>query len=105
MNSKFKLQSDVEFIGLPCAGKLDPDQVMKAFSLGADGVLVLACPEENCRSVFGNSYALERILETRKYLEEAGGHPERIRFENLSSNMEWRLREVIDTFLKQLSVN
>jgi coenzyme F420-reducing hydrogenase delta subunit/Pyruvate/2-oxoacid:ferredoxin oxidoreductase delta subunit len=94
-SSKFKVQSNVEFISLPCTGKMDPDHILKAFSLGADGVMVLACPEENCRSVHGNTYARERILEIRKYMEEAGVHPDRIRFENLSSNMEWFLKELI----------
>lgn len=99
----FKVQGNIEFISLPCAGKLDPDQILKSFSTGADGVLVLACPEENCRSVNGNSYALGRIQETQSYLEEAGFNPERIRFENLSSNMEWRLREIINDFSYCLS--
>ena len=56
-------QGSVEFIGLPCAGKLDPDFLLKALSLGADGVLVLACPEENCRSNHGNTYARDRLAE------------------------------------------
>ena len=55
--SRFKVQGDVEFISLPCAGKMDPDYVLKALVMGADGVLVLACPEENCKSIHGNTYA------------------------------------------------
>ena len=102
-SSKFKVENKVEFISLPCAGKLDPAHILKAFSLGADGVMILACPEENCRSVYGNTYARERILETRQYLEEAGVNPERIRFENISSNMEWYLKEVIESFMQQIS--
>ncbi len=44
--------------------------------MGAEGVLVLACPEENCRSIHGNTYARERIREARNYIEEAGINPE-----------------------------
>jgi len=102
-SSKLKAQSNLEFISLPCAGKIDPDHILKAFSLGADGVLVLACPEKNCRSVHGNTYAWERILEIRKYMEEAGVHPDRIRFENLSSNMEWYLTELIRYYTDDLT--
>ena len=76
----------MEFIGLPCAGKLDPDFLLKALSLGADGVLVLACPEENCRSHHGNTYARDRLAEARDYLEEAGIDGRRLRFEHISSN-------------------
>ena len=100
--SNINVQNNVEFISLPCAGKMDPDHLLGALTMGAEGVMVLACPEENCRSLHGNTYARERIREARNYIEEAGIDPGRIRFENLSSNMEWRLIEIIDNFLKQL---
>ena len=59
----------MEFIGLPCAGKLDPDFLLKALSLGADGVLVLACPEENCRSLHRQYLCpTPRLAEAREYL-------------------------------------
>jgi coenzyme F420-reducing hydrogenase delta subunit/Pyruvate/2-oxoacid:ferredoxin oxidoreductase delta subunit len=88
----------VEFVGLPCAGKLDPDFLLKALSLGADGVLVLACPEENCRSNHGNTYARDRLAEARDYLEEAGIDGRRLRFENISSNRVCLLNEVLQDF-------
>ncbi len=98
----FKVQSDVEFISLPCAGKVDPDYLLRALTMGAEGVMVLACPEENCRSIHGNTYARERIREARNYIEEAGINPERIRFEHLSSNMGWYLKEIIEKFVGEL---
>jgi coenzyme F420-reducing hydrogenase delta subunit/Pyruvate/2-oxoacid:ferredoxin oxidoreductase delta subunit len=99
----YKVQGEVEFIALPCAGKLDPDYVLKALVLGAHGVLVLACPEENCQSLYGNTYARNRIMEAKKYIEEAGLNPDRIRFKNLSSNMVWYLKEVIGEFMDELN--
>jgi coenzyme F420-reducing hydrogenase delta subunit/Pyruvate/2-oxoacid:ferredoxin oxidoreductase delta subunit len=98
-------QSAVEFIGLPCAGKLDTDVLLKALTAGGDGVLVLACPEENCRSLQGNSYARRRLEEAREYLEEAGMDPERFRFATLSSNMVHKLLEIIDRFSEDIKEN
>jgi coenzyme F420-reducing hydrogenase delta subunit/Pyruvate/2-oxoacid:ferredoxin oxidoreductase delta subunit len=100
--SRYKVQGDVKFISLPCAGKIDPDFVLKALAMGAGGVLVLACPEENCKSLHGNTYARGRIGEVQEYVEEAGFNPARIRFEPLSSNMVWRLIEIIEQFLGEL---
>ncbi len=100
--SGFKVPGDVEFISLPCAGKLDPDQVLKALVMGADGVLVLACPEENCQSIHGNTYARGRIQEVQEVVAEAGLNPERIRFEPLSNNMVWFLKEMVGQFLKEI---
>jgi heterodisulfide reductase subunit A-like polyferredoxin/coenzyme F420-reducing hydrogenase delta subunit len=101
--STFKVQGQVDFISLPCAGKLDPDYVLKALAMGAYGVLVLACPEENCKSIHGNTYAHGRFEEIREYAEETGFDPGRIRFEYLSSNMVWKLKEVIDDFMGRLN--
>ena len=94
----------VEFIGLPCAGKLDTDVLLKALSLGADGVLVLACPEENCRSNYGNTYARLRLTEARDYLEEAGIDGRRLRFEHISSNRVYFLNEVLQDFIQSLKL-
>ena len=87
---------------MPCAGKVDPDYLLGALTMGAEGVMVLACPEENCRSIHGNTYARERIREARNYIEEAGINPGRIRFEQLSSNMRWYLEEIIEKFVGEL---
>ena len=92
----------VAFIGLPCAGKLDPDFLLKALSRGADGVLVLACPEENCRSNHGNTYARDRLAEALDYLEDAGLDRRRLRFEHISSNRVYFLNEVIQDFIQKI---
>jgi coenzyme F420-reducing hydrogenase delta subunit/Pyruvate/2-oxoacid:ferredoxin oxidoreductase delta subunit len=99
----FKVQGEVEFMALPCAGKLDIDYLLKALTLGADGVLVLACPEENCRSLHGNTYARERIREARYYLEEVGLNSEKIRFEPITSNQAWVLKAIIEQFMDALN--
>jgi coenzyme F420-reducing hydrogenase delta subunit len=99
---KLIADSQVELIGLPCAGKIDPDHLLKALSIGAEGVLVLACPEENCRSRHGNTYARERIAEAQDYLEEAGLDRRRLRFENISSNRVYLLNEVIQDFIQRI---
>jgi coenzyme F420-reducing hydrogenase delta subunit/NAD-dependent dihydropyrimidine dehydrogenase PreA subunit len=104
-SSKLIADSQTEFIGLPCAGKIDPDHLLKALSIGADGVLVLACPEENCRSLHGNTYARERIAEAQDYLEEAGLDRRRLRFETVSSNRVFLLNEVIQDFTSKLHKN
>jgi quinone-modifying oxidoreductase, subunit QmoB len=100
--STFNIQGTVDFWGLPCAGKLDLDYVLQALSFGADGVLVLACPEENCKSVHGNTYARDRLQEARFYMAEAGLNPEQLRFEWVSSNQVWKLKEIINQFLSEL---
>jgi heterodisulfide reductase subunit A-like polyferredoxin/coenzyme F420-reducing hydrogenase delta subunit len=76
-----------EFIKVPCAGKIDPDHVLHAFQKGADGVVVLACPIEGCKSFEGNKKALERVEYLREVLSELGLEPERIQFETVGPGM------------------
>jgi coenzyme F420-reducing hydrogenase delta subunit/NAD-dependent dihydropyrimidine dehydrogenase PreA subunit len=96
-------QENLAFIELPCAGKLDTDVLLKALALGADGVLVLACPEENCRSNYGNTYARLRLTEARDYLEEAGIDGRRLRFEPISSNRVFLLDEILQDFIQSIT--
>lgn len=37
-------------VKVPCAGKVDVEFIMKAFVDGADGVMVAACHEGNCKA-------------------------------------------------------
>ncbi|MCK4368364.1 MAG: hydrogenase iron-sulfur subunit [Dehalococcoidales bacterium] len=40
---------NIRAIDLPCAGRVDAFHLLEAFQKGADGVLIAACPEEDCR--------------------------------------------------------
>lgn len=71
---------------MPCAGKIDIDYLLKAFTCGADGVLVLGCHADNCKSQMGNEHALWGVDRARAMLEEAGVDPRRLVFRNLAAN-------------------
>jgi coenzyme F420-reducing hydrogenase delta subunit/Pyruvate/2-oxoacid:ferredoxin oxidoreductase delta subunit len=71
---------------MPCAGKIDIDYILKAFASGADGVLVLACPQDNCKSQEGNLHAQWRVERAREMLAEAGVDPRRLVFKTLAAN-------------------
>ena len=71
---------------MPCAGKIDIDYILKAFTYGADGVLVLACHQDNCKSQEGNLHAQWRVERAREMLAEAGVDPRRLVFKTLAAN-------------------
>lgn len=76
-----------EFVKIPCAGKIDPDHVLHAFREGADGVVLLACPFEGCKSFEGNKKAFERVQYLREVLSDLGMEPERLQFETVGPGM------------------
>jgi F420-non-reducing hydrogenase iron-sulfur subunit len=61
-----------------CSGKVDTTHIMEAFRKGADGVLILGCPEGECHFQIGNFQARKRIALLRKTLGEFGIEPQRL---------------------------
>lgn len=62
-----------------CSGKLDAEYVVDAFVNGADGVLILGCPQEECHFQDGNLEAKKRIALLKSVLASYGIEPERIK--------------------------
>jgi len=69
---------EVYFAALPCSSKIEPSYLLKIIADGADGVVVVACPEGHCRFIVGNNRAEKRINYTRKLLDSAGMGAERL---------------------------
>lgn len=65
-------------IPVTCSGKVDTTHIMDAFQSGADGVLILGCPDGECHFQNGNYQARKRIMLLRKTLREFGIEPERL---------------------------
>jgi F420-non-reducing hydrogenase iron-sulfur subunit len=62
---------------LPCSGKTDAQYLFHAIEAGARGVLVVSCPQGECRLSQGNYRAEVRVRTVRRLLEEIGMEPDR----------------------------
>lgn len=69
------------WIPIICTGKIDATDVLNAFEQGADGVLILACPEGDCHYQDGNYEAKKRVHLLSRLLESMGIEKVRIRIE------------------------
>lgn len=78
---RLSLPAGVRPIKVMCLGRLHPGLVLKAFELGADGVLMLGCPPGECHYEFGNSWAEELFEETRALARLLGIGQERLRLD------------------------
>jgi F420-non-reducing hydrogenase iron-sulfur subunit len=82
------LSKEIEnWIPIICTGKIDTTYMMEAFEKGADGVLILGCPEGDCHYQDGNYEAKKRVFILRRMLESMGIEGERVRIV-LSSDPE-----------------
>jgi F420-non-reducing hydrogenase iron-sulfur subunit len=77
--ARMKYSSNIRLIRLMCSGRLDPTFVLKAFSGGADGVMISGCHPGDCHYVEQNYKALRRYLLLRRTLAQMGIEPERLK--------------------------
>jgi len=63
---------NIKYIKMPCSSMTKDVYLLRAFEAGADAVLVLACPEENCRYAEGGKRARKRIQWVRAILDQIG---------------------------------
>ncbi len=70
--NKQKYAPNVNFIRLMCLGRIHAGLILKAFELGADGVLLLGCPSGSCYYGFGIDRAKEILPPIKKMLNLLG---------------------------------
>jgi F420-non-reducing hydrogenase iron-sulfur subunit len=69
------------WVPIICSGKVDAAYIVDAFKHGADGVLILGCPEGDCHYQDGNFEARKRVYLLQKVLKAYGIEPERVQME------------------------
>ncbi len=74
-----------QLIRVPCAGKVDPRDVLRALECGAQKVMILGCHLENCQYLAGSTRAAKRLERLNNALEKAGVKKERVIFGQLAS--------------------
>ncbi len=100
--SRLKYAANARVIRLMCSGRVDPQFVLDAFALGADGVLIGGCHPGDCHYVEGNYKALRRFTLLRRLLQDLGVEPERLRLEWISASEGDRVKTVINEMTAKL---
>jgi len=91
------------WLPLICTGKIDATHMLEAFKAGADGILILGCPEGDCHYQDGNYEAKKRVYLVRRLLESVGIEKERIRIE-LSRDPEGnRIPRLVEEMRQELA--
>lgn len=98
----YDMPEGFQMVKVPCAGKVDVEFIMKAFVDGADGVMVAACHEGNCKAERGNTYAKWRVNEIQKRLENMGLGKDRLVFTTIASNMAKEFACKVNDFAAKL---
>jgi coenzyme F420-reducing hydrogenase delta subunit len=97
-----KQTDEFRLVGLPCSGKIDIPYLIKAFETGADGVVLVTCPDGECRSLEGNLRARKRSEAVESLLEEIGIEQGRMTVVMVKDNQVEQTIHEIDDFIEKV---
>lgn len=94
---------EIQTVKMPCSSMVKDVFLLRAFEAGADGVIVLVCPEGQCRFLEGNIRAKKRVAWVRNLLDEIGLNGQRLPLSNIPSGEKITASQIIDDVLKNLA--
>jgi F420-non-reducing hydrogenase iron-sulfur subunit len=100
--ARIKYAPNIRSIRVMCSGRVDPTFVVKAFTEGADGVLIAGCHPGDCHYQEGNYKALRRYLLLKRILPEYGIDAGRLRLEWIAASEGERFANVVNEFTEQV---
>lgn len=100
--ARIKYSPYARIIRVMCSGRVDPAFVLKAFGLGADGVLIAGCHPGDCHYIDGNYKCMRRLPMTQRLIEAMGIDRRRLRLEWVSASEGGRFQQVISEFTEQV---
>lgn len=100
--SRIQYSPNIRIIRVMCSGRVNPLFVLKALTVGADGVLILGCHPGDCHYIEGNYKTLRRIPLLKKMLKQLGIEEERVRLEWVSASEGARFAEVANNFTQTI---
>jgi len=103
--SRTKYPPNVRVIRVMCSGRVDERLIFKAFTAGADGVLVCGCHPGDCHYQKGNLNARKRVTGLSPFLDSVGIGKDRLRLEWISASEAPKVADTVQSFthmIKQL---
>ncbi len=100
--SRIQYPPSVRIIRVPCSGRVNPRFILRAFQLGADGVLVAGCHPGDCHYSTGNYFSRRRLSLLRRFLAYLGIDERRFRVRWISASEGPRFAETVKEMTEEL---
>lgn len=101
--SRMVYKPNVRIVRVMCSGRIEPTFVMKAFTNGADGVLICGCHPGDCHYQEGNYRCLRRFTLLQKYIVQMGIDGKRLKLEWISASEGKQFAELVDSFTETIT--
>lgn len=93
----------VHVINIMCSGRVEPSFIIEAFTRGADGVMIVACPPGDCHYISGNLKTQRMVLLLKTMLPQLGIDPKRLHLIWHSNSKDTKVETRISEFAKTIA--
>lgn len=95
---------EIKTIKMACSSMVKDVFLLRALEAGADGVIVLVCPEGQCRYLEGNLRAKKRVGWVQHLLDDIGLDGRRLVLSHMEAGDAAAVNQAVDHVLKNLAV-
>lgn len=100
--ARIKYQPNIRMIRVMCSGRVDPDFVLKALALGADGVMIAGCHPGECHYLEQNYKTMRRFAMLKHTLRMMDVEEDRVRLQWASAAEGVQLAAAINEMVDQV---
>jgi len=85
-----------------CSARVDPEWILEAFRLGADGIIVAGCHPGDCHYIGGNYRTRRRMALLRSLLTQFGLDPQRLELAWVSAGEAPKFAATVNDFIDKV---
>ena len=100
--SRMQYPPNMRTIRVMCSGRVNELLILKAFAMGADGVLVGGCHPGDCHYMKGNLSAKRRIAGLKPFLKAMGINNDRLRLQWIGASEGQKMAETMSGFTETI---
>ena len=100
--SRLQYPPNIRTIRVMCSGRVSDFLILKAFALGADGVLVGGCHPGDCHYMKGNLSARRRVTGLKPFLKAIGISSDRLRLQWIGASEGRKMAETMSSFTQTI---
>jgi F420-non-reducing hydrogenase iron-sulfur subunit len=101
--SRYQIKPHFRVIRTMCSARVDPEWIMEAFRLGADGVMVAGCHPGDCHYIGGNYRTRRRIAMLSSLLMQFGLNKERLGLAWISAGEAEKFAMTMNDFIERIT--
>jgi len=100
--SRMQYPPNVRTIRVMCSGRVSDFLILKAFALGADGVLIGGCHPGDCHYMKGNLSARRRVTGLKPFLNAMGIGSDRLRLQWIGASEGKKMADTMSDFTETI---